>query len=672
MDNIPLVPEKKQTAEPKVQEPQPPPSESLISINDTQKLVNEATYKVTNELAPKIAEEAASKAVSSYIQSIKPEPVTEGGLHVQDKTGAVLSYKQVKDLERETEERIKREYGIGAGGRNTVSLGARFEDALNQRLNDEVIGGLVGNMFRGGLPSEPKPTPGIVGGLLHELKGILDTKFGYGLGEKIGDKSTEFIKIFGTERIGAMMDAASGKTVQGQQQIEQAPPTPEEQQKALENALMSLDTTNIADMTKFMEANKLKNLDEARNILLSLQDKILQSRGLVRTSNGQAQSEDSTSRETPKARSRNKSGDINRDLIDQYDNPDQFNSRNQPNNFSSPRTDFFGNGGGGGNQPDLGFQQSQEEIILSLNPDEPSALHTYSAMRNISGVDATTIKKMLMKEQKSLLDKSSNPVQEVNQQNNSPLPVQDAQVVEHRGISPDEDQSRLRSTVLPNEFLGETPSKQEHIHQQSQQPINNTGINPPNSLQEEIENPMSTIMRVLDKLDKKIDYLESEITTLKSSNTIKADDFTDISSSEEHILKTKTVDIDNFTKKTPRIATLNEITNPEDKEDIKDDISTSVSNDSEVRQEDTKENKKTETVIPESKNEISIEQKTKSEVKEEIDWFGDNLNKSKTKEDDNETTWWKNRKELLNNSNKVDEINEKERKKFTIRKNNKE
>ncbi len=633
--------------------------------------MNEATYKVANELVPKVADEAANRAISSYIQAANSVPANPvpSGLNIVDRKGVTLSQQEY--------ERIRREaagLGINENQGNMMSLGRRFEDALNQKLNDEVIGSLVGKMF-GGNSSSPSPgnaSAGMVGGVLHELKGILDTKFGYGLGEKLGGSATELIKTIGQERVGQLIDNYNQNLNPNSQQPQQPQLTPEEQQKRAESTIMSFDSTNISDMTKFMEATGIRSLPDAQKLLLSEQDRILQSRGLTRTNSphqtSQQSAEFSTPNENPRTKDRsrsNKPNDMNRDLIDRYDNPDQFSQGNQPfssDNFNPPRNDFFSIGNPD-SSPNLALQQTPEERILSFNPDDPTSLHQYASMRNISGVDASTIKKMLIQEQRNLMSKSSNSTQ--NSISSSSI---DAQNKNSQGISPDEDQARLRGGTNSNEFPVQIPTKlqeqqtlqEQQMQQPPQQLSDNTQNNSSNSTSDtsDSSSSMDTIMRVLNKLDEKIDYLESEIITLKS-NTIKSASFTEISPSEEQTTILKSVNVDNLIKKAPRIATFNKTSkNSEINKDLKDSIQTN-----------TEENSEMLSNIINSQNEITPninESETKgesinSDQPKDLDWFGE---RSKIINDIKSEV----KKEREIKENKEREIEEiKEHKKFTIK-----
>ena len=663
MGNIPIVAEKRESPETNTIEEDNKKRDARydrrlydgylegIPVEQAQKLIDEATtkatYKAVSEIVPKVADEAANRAISSYIQANKQEPVS---LNIIDRKGVTLSQQEYERLIRDARERVG---GDGGGGGNTISLGRRFEDAFNQRVTDELIGNTVSGLFRGGNPAANaiKSHSGIIGAILD----IADTKMGYGFGQQIGDKATELVKMFGEDRIGAMMDAASGRAPSSQQQSGERQLTPEEQQKKIEIALMSFDSTNINDMAKFMEATGIKSLPDAQRALLTEQDKILQGRGLTRKPQ-EISPENVTPNESPRTKSKNRQNDMNRDLIDKYDNPG-----NQTDNMQPPRNDFFETN----SPPNMGFQQSPEEIILSLNPDEPSSIHKFMAMRGIVGVEQSTVKKMLMKEQKSLLSNPSNHIQEANQSNIATPLAQDEQVVQGTIITPEEDERRIsQSRILSgNEYLVTTP----HVEQKQQEqpkiqqiniPLSQNKIEQSNTVQDEpinssnSENSLDTIMKVLNKLDKKIDSLEFEIDTIKKSNKIRAYDFTDVISSEEPISVTKTVNVDTLTNKSPRTVSLNDVT----KEGIEDDIFATSVNDSEIGQENTRKKDEIETNVSEPKIEDKKEEnsKLKEETKpnEEIDWWGD-------------------RKDLLKNNtdeiNKTKETNGTERRKFSIK-----
>lgn len=578
--------------------------QNSIPIDYAQELINKATYRVANELVPKVADEAANRAVSSFIQSNNLSS-NQNGLKIVDRNGVVVSQTEYERIIKDARDRA------GSSPANTISLGARIENAISQKLDDTFVQNFVGRLFTGGTPSvEPKkPHSGIIGTLLD----IADTKMGYAFGEKIGDKATDLVKMFGTERIGAMMDAYSGKTSPGQPQQQQL--TPEQQQKQAETILMSLDSTNIEDMNKFMQMTGINNLYDAQKLLLSEQDKIIQSRGFARPrsqSQSQSQEQEQASNRTP-SRAKNKQNDMNRDLIERYESSDQQYQQdfNQPN-------DFFG----GNTNSSLGFEtgissQTNEEKILSLNPDDPTSLHQYSSMRNLVNLDAITIKKMLIQEQKNLLSKASTTPQITSQPNTISSPIRDAEVIENRGISPDEDQSQLKGGSPSNELVVQKPkqpSEQQSIQEQQVQPEHQVSSEQQTAEQQTAEQTndasndltlMNTIMSVLDKLDKKIDYLESEITTMKKSGQ---------SNSEQRVI-IKNVNVDDVINKSPRIANLNDVTKyPNTQEDKETE-----SNNAPVDSDNISEENKTETVTSEPVNNIQVESSSKGE----IDWWGE-------------------------------------------------
>ncbi len=683
MNNIPLVAEKRDPPEPYSRQVNPDEKQARynpqyndsyftgIPVDEAQKLIDEAaskaSYRVASELVPKAADEAASKAISSYIQSSKPDL---SGLNIMDRKGVTLSQQEYERIRREAS-------GNSENLGNSISLGRRFEDALNQKLNDEVIGSLVGNMFRGGSPTSGdsrNSSTGVVGSVLHELKGVLDTKFGYGLGEKIGGSATELIKTIGQERVGQLIDNYNQGMNPNQLPPQQAQLTPEEHQKRAESTIMSLDSTSITDMTKFMEATGIRNLTEAQKILLAEQDKILQNRGLSRNSSSQQSNEvsqNSQSNESSKSRNKNKSNDMNRDLIDRYDNPNSSfptSSPFQSDNFTPPGIDFFGSGGEGGNQQNSSFSQSPEEIILSLNPDDPTSLHQYSTMRNLGNLDAITIKKTLMKEQRNLLDKSSKSTFDTNQSSITQPSIQDAQIVQEHGISPDEDQARLRGNSSTD-----TPSIQQKNVNVENKPsttdinaspsIPNSSVpsnsDPSNSVPSNSD-PMDTIMRILNKLENKIDYLESEIGTLKHENETKEDSSINAQPFMEPVIITKNVDVETLIKKSPRISTFNKIS--KESETIGNENTENV-NEPEIREE---VNKETETRITDSEDSINEPEIRKGADREieikNLDWFGERN---------------KIMKDIKNEGKKVDEVKSggamtKDHKKFTIKKRHEE
>ncbi|MDD3474363.1 MAG: hypothetical protein PHP08_00485 [Candidatus Dojkabacteria bacterium] len=683
MGNIPIITEKKELSSYGSQEVHQPSLQNSVPVDYAQKLIDEATskatHKVVNEIVPKVADEAASRAISSYITSNRQE---SNNLNIIDRKGVTISQQEYERLMRDARERVG---GDGAG--NVISLGRRFEEALNQKLNDEVIGNLVGNIFRGGSPvgEVKKSHSGIIGAFLD----IADTKMGYALGEKFGDKATELVKMFGADRIGAMMDAYSGKVPQNQQQGQgqEHQASPEEQQKEIEKIIMGLDSTSIDDMNVFMQKTGMKNLYDAQRTLLAEQDRILQNRGLSKKSQEQSQ-ENSIPNENVRDRSKRRPSDMNRDLIDRYDNPDQYNQRSQQyqqNNFQTPSNDFFG--GGGSVSSGTSLQQTPEEMILSLNPDEPSSIHQYMSLRGITGVEQSIVKKMLMKEQRELSGKLSNPINpaqdQIKQESRNfswsekdigkPIEETKAKMSSMSEVLGNQTEGNDGTIMKKSEFYEEIglgkdnkqenkpDTQQSNTQQPSTQQSNaqqpNESLNVILSAIQNLDKNTENVMTVVTQMEKKIELLENEIVVLKekSSNEIKDIVYSDIPYDEENILQ-ENVNIDDLINKSPKIVSFNEVIK-EPEVNIENDISTVSIDDDEAARGSTKEKEEIENETSEPENEVKEGEfqlrRIHSKSNEGIDW-------------------WSDRKDLLNSDvekeHNIIELKEKEQKKFIIRK----
>ncbi len=388
------------------------------------------------------------------------EDTDANNLNIVDRKGITISQQEYERLVRDARGRV------GDLPQNRISLGSRLETAIAEKIDDNVVNNIIGNLFKSPGAVDAKNQSGIMGTVLR----LADTKMGEAFGHEVGSKTTELIKMFGEERIGAMMDAAAGRPVQQAPQQQQL--TPEEAQKQEEAIIMSLDSTNIQDVNKFMQFTKIPNLQDAIRVLLESQDKILQKRGL---SKGVQQQQPQYQQQPQRQEYNYNYKDMNRNLMQQYEN-------NQ-----NPAAETFFNPNQNQVQP---VQQNEAEIILSLNPDFPQSLHQFAAMRQISGVDVNIIKKMLLKEQQFLREQLQA--------------TQQVQFAPDEGISPEMDQNRLLggNAAATNPFLVE-----------SQQPA----IKAVNAVV--VQDPIENILKVITKFDERIVYLVAEVEALKTNSS---------------------------------------------------------------------------------------------------------------------------------------------------------
>lgn len=227
--------------------------------------------------------------------------------------------------------------------------------------------------------------------------------------------------------------------------------------------------------------------------------------------------------------------DINRELIQKYEN--------QPGQTTTGSGNFFNN------NPPQG-SQSPDEVILSLSPDDPVSIHTYASMRNLNNLDATTIRKTLIKEQEQLRKAMQPGI-------DSKWTEHDAQrtlvnTPQNDGVEHMSKAEFLADIAKESGLPVQVQQTQEQLSEQSPSPSNP-------------ENPFETIMRILEKQDKNIDYITNEIVYLKSRLAIEepAEVITD--DSDNLVSETnKTIPSDNITK--DEIPTENVI------EDIKPDV----------------------------------------------------------------------------------------------------
>lgn len=330
------------------------------------------------EVAKRMIDEAVNKVVG----------ITKGDNDLNNVTlGEFNKYVRIQSaLENQIEKRSRS---------SPMSLGEKLADRIDSKISDDIVDNMIGSMFNmGGNGVNAKPSrSGFVGAAFD----LLDTKFGYGLGETLGNNATKLIESLGKERIQAVIDAYNMKDMtpeqiqemQQQKMLEQQQmASPEEQQKREDSIIMTLDSTNSSHVTEFMKAFGIKDFNEAQRVLLFKQSEIVQRR----SSGGK----DVGIQNEIAVRNQGKTKDLNRQLIEQYEQGNANASAG--NGIIGNRTSegFFDNAPFGISGQD---NVTDKDFMLSLNPDDPADLQKYMSRYNYNA-PIDEIKRMMIKEQK--------------------------------------------------------------------------------------------------------------------------------------------------------------------------------------------------------------------------------------------------------------------------------
>ncbi len=309
---------------------------------------------------------------------------------------------------------------------------------------------------------------------------------------------------------------------------------------SMEEIILKLEPNDINHLMKFkqiVESNpenpKIDDLNELHNILLQEQNRIREAHNIPVVS--QNQNENKTSNEEiiqqqhqrqlqNQGRNRPRNQDINRELMDRYDNPSQYQNYNQNQNIN-PQSDFFNNSQ---------VKQTPEELIMSLSPDDPISIHQYAYMRNLGNLDAITVKKTLIKEQeqlrKSIVPQNQQKIEVVtgdswdNKDLNKPVPKSSLSMNEIMQTNEGDDGSVITRTEFEKEInLNQNPQTQIQSLPEQQQQAPELSEQPSNQ-ENQIQNEnFDKIMRILDKMDKNYQYLVDEITAIKAGKVINMD-----------------------------------------------------------------------------------------------------------------------------------------------------
>jgi hypothetical protein len=250
-----------------------------------------------------------------------------------------------------------------------MTIGQRFEEGLNQHFTNELMGKFFGNMTGGA--TAVKKHEGITGIIME----LLDTKAGYALGESIGKSAPQLIQMLGSGKVNEIIESYKKSSDPNYIANEE---TVEDRQKKQDQQIMSFDPNDPAQMQQFMQAVNMTDINAAKNVLIGEQERIMKARGVINN-------------QQPK--------DINRQLMQQYDDPQRM-----------PQQQVLG---GSTNDPFFGQQSSQpapnnNDFIASLNPDDPISQQQFMAARGMSGVPLDEVKRMMLKEMRSLKPASTD------------------------------------------------------------------------------------------------------------------------------------------------------------------------------------------------------------------------------------------------------------------------
>lgn len=151
-----------------------------------------------------------------------------------------------------------------------ISFGEKLGEKIEARMTDTIIDKMMTGMFNVG-GSTTKPS-----GWLEIVKIILDSNFAAQAGAKLPETIQALSKTIGPQKTEQLADAAI-QAVNPKAKSANA----EDEQRKMEEFVLSLKPLNISDVHKFMElvnvnpANaKITDVNQARNILIEEQDRI--------------------------------------------------------------------------------------------------------------------------------------------------------------------------------------------------------------------------------------------------------------------------------------------------------------------------------------------------------------------------------------------------------------
>lgn len=441
---------------PRKEEPVPVQNaQNFISLDDARVLANEAAKNAANEILSKLPSGTSNS-------SLPLSPMS-----VVDKKGLVVSVDQYEDMK-------KRALTSGGGGIGMGGLGERFEQALNQKITDDVIGGMVGKMFGsdGG--------KSIKGGIINDiLNSTMAQSFGLGLGQNLGSNIKELVSVFGQKRVNDIINAATNAQNPQQENgnIIDAESSPvDDKQKSekqkVDDILITLDSTNPAHVNEFMKATGINNFANAQRTILSEQDRIRKERNI---------STESRPREQSKEPFREQG--IRRE-------PESFREQSFGKESESSKGDFFNSSGSPqpfSQQPSTQQPSSQineEEFMRSINPDDPISQQQYMMYKGYStNIPLEDIKRMILRDKKKYENKN------------------------------------IMEEVLPNTLIKET-TETKPVIETEQTETKPPEVNPDNPILLMLQQIQNNLDGNMKSINQKMEVLEKEITVLKSTKKI--------------------------------------------------------------------------------------------------------------------------------------------------------
>ena len=184
--------------------------------------------------------------------------------NVKDVTlGDFNKFVKIQDTLEKSIERRNLRYQPG------VSFGEKLGMKIEEKVSDGFIDKMLGNMFNLGGTGSTKP-----GGWLEIAKVILDSGFAQQAGSKLPETIAALSKTIGPQRTEQLADAVV-------QAVNPKAKSIEDEQRKMEEFVISLNPVNIIDINKFMNLvnanpsnNKVTDTNQARNILIEEQDRI--------------------------------------------------------------------------------------------------------------------------------------------------------------------------------------------------------------------------------------------------------------------------------------------------------------------------------------------------------------------------------------------------------------
>lgn len=390
-------------------------------------------------------------------------------------------FKVSEALERRFENKFNRNQPISFGEK----LGMKIEEKVSDTFIDKMLGGMF---TTGGSTAKPE-------GWLAVVKTILDSGFAHQAGSRLPETIEALSKTIGPQKTDQLADAV----VQAVNPKKSASTNAEDEQRKMEEYVLSLRPVNIVDIKKFMDlvnanpANtKVTDINIARDILVEEQNRIRKESKLL--SPGQQYVE-----ENP---------DIDRGQRFPSSQPPGIGQRD---NFMD---NMMGTTPMGGSS-----NQMTSEQILSIDPNSNESITAYAwsqghgqLLQEPNGLNK--VKNMLMRHQDDLMKQATGIGGSVGQQQQQPM-------IEDQGIEPQIDTNGSYSDNKWNEKDIGKVNKAARMNKEGEILVPNTADSPEaqNSIMELLQKMAVNFDNGINDMNNKLQVMEDRINKIESQKS---------------------------------------------------------------------------------------------------------------------------------------------------------